>query len=190
MKRRAFITLLGSAAAWPLAARAQQGERVRRIGVLMNFTSDDPVSQDRLAAFVQGLQELGWTVGRNLQIDYRAFARKISEIQIESPLRIRSEVLGGGRGIKTRSSSGDRSTRRMEHPPSFVARRWNFPRASMLPTSHPTKDANRLKIRQRCFGTQGLRAGGPVCLGDPSHGAEHGLSGRAWPMGAARDRPS
>jgi putative tryptophan/tyrosine transport system substrate-binding protein len=70
--RRDFITLLGGAvAAWPLAARAQQRERRRRIGVLMNFTSDDPVSQDRLAAFVQGLQELGWTVGRNLQIDYR-----------------------------------------------------------------------------------------------------------------------
>ena len=71
MRRREFITLLGGAAAWPLAARAQQRERKRRIGVLMNFTSDDPVSQDRLAALVQGLQELGWTVGRNLQIDYR-----------------------------------------------------------------------------------------------------------------------
>jgi len=71
VKRRAFITLLGGAASWPLAARAQQSERMRRVGVLMNFTSDDPVSQDRLAAFVQGLQELGWTVGRNLQVDYR-----------------------------------------------------------------------------------------------------------------------
>jgi putative ABC transport system substrate-binding protein len=71
MRRREFVTLLGGAVAWPLAARAQQRERMRRIGVLMNFTSDDPVSQDRLAAFVQGLQELGWTVGRNLQIDYR-----------------------------------------------------------------------------------------------------------------------
>jgi ABC-type uncharacterized transport system substrate-binding protein len=71
MRRRDFVTLLGSAAMLPLAARAQQRERMRRIGVLMNFTSDDPVSQDRLAAFVQGLQELGWTVGRNLQIDYR-----------------------------------------------------------------------------------------------------------------------
>jgi len=72
MRRREFITLLGgAAAALPLAARAQQSERMRRVGVLMNFTSDDPVSQDRLAAFVQGLQELGWTVGRNLQVDYR-----------------------------------------------------------------------------------------------------------------------
>jgi putative tryptophan/tyrosine transport system substrate-binding protein len=70
--RREFITLLGGAAAmWPLAARAQQGERMRRIGVLMNSTADDAVSQGRLTAFMQGLQELGWTVGRNLQIDYR-----------------------------------------------------------------------------------------------------------------------
>jgi ABC-type uncharacterized transport system substrate-binding protein len=71
MRRRDFITLLGVAAAWPLAARAQQTGRKRRIGVLMNFTSDDSESQDRLAAFVQGLQELGWTVGRDLQLDYR-----------------------------------------------------------------------------------------------------------------------
>jgi putative tryptophan/tyrosine transport system substrate-binding protein len=72
LKRREFIKLLGGAAAsWPLAARAQQRERMRRIGVLMNSTADDAVSQDRLAAFVQGLQELGWTVGRNLQFDYR-----------------------------------------------------------------------------------------------------------------------
>jgi ABC-type uncharacterized transport system substrate-binding protein len=71
MKRRAFITLLGGAAAWPLAARAQQGERMRRIGVLMNVPSDNPEGMARLAAFLQGLQELGWTVGRNVQIDYR-----------------------------------------------------------------------------------------------------------------------
>ena len=66
MKRRVFILLLGSATAWPLAARAQQGERVRRVAVLMAFTADDPEAQARLLAFAQGLQELGWTVGRNL----------------------------------------------------------------------------------------------------------------------------
>jgi putative tryptophan/tyrosine transport system substrate-binding protein len=71
MKRREFITLLGSAAAaWPLAARAQ-GERMRRIGVLMNLTADDPESPARLAAFAQGLADLGWTIGRNLRVDYR-----------------------------------------------------------------------------------------------------------------------
>jgi putative ABC transport system substrate-binding protein len=72
MRRRAFITLLGSAAAaWPLAARAQQGDRTRRIGVLMSLTADDPEGQVRLTAFLQGLQQLGWTDGRNLRIDTR-----------------------------------------------------------------------------------------------------------------------
>jgi putative ABC transport system substrate-binding protein len=72
MKRREFITLLGGAAVgWPLAARAQQGERMRRIGVLMALAADDPEGQARLTAFVQGLQELGWTDGRNVRIDYR-----------------------------------------------------------------------------------------------------------------------
>jgi putative tryptophan/tyrosine transport system substrate-binding protein len=70
MRRREFITLLGSATAWPLAARAQQGERVRRIGVLMSLGADDPESQARHGAFLQGLQEAGWSVGRNVQIDY------------------------------------------------------------------------------------------------------------------------
>ena len=72
MRRRKFITLLGGAAAvWPLQARAQQGERVRRIGVLMNLAADDPESQRRMTGFVQALQALGWTDGRNVKIDYR-----------------------------------------------------------------------------------------------------------------------
>jgi putative ABC transport system substrate-binding protein len=69
--RRKFITLLGGAAAWPLAALAQQGERVRRIGVLMSQAADDPEGQPRLLALAQGLQESGWTVGRNVRIDIR-----------------------------------------------------------------------------------------------------------------------
>jgi putative ABC transport system substrate-binding protein len=72
LKRRDFIMLLGSAAAaWPLVARAQQPERMRRIGVLMSTAVDDPQDPARLAAFAQGLQELAWTIGRNLRIDYR-----------------------------------------------------------------------------------------------------------------------
>ena len=71
MRRREFITLLGGAAAWPLAARAQQGERVRRIGVLMFTTPDEPELQARITAFGQGLQEAGWAVGRNVRIDVR-----------------------------------------------------------------------------------------------------------------------
>ena len=71
MKRREFITLAGGAAAWPLAARAQQGGGMRRIGVLLPATADDPEFQARVAAFVQGLQQLGWTEGRNVRIDIR-----------------------------------------------------------------------------------------------------------------------
>jgi ABC-type uncharacterized transport system substrate-binding protein len=72
MRRRAFISLLGGAAVtWPLAARAQQGERMRRVGVLMSTAADDRVSRARLAAFVQGLQEQGWTVDHNVQLDIR-----------------------------------------------------------------------------------------------------------------------
>ena len=72
MKRREFITLLGGAAAsWPLAARAQQPEQMRRIGVLTNLVADDPEAQARVGAFLQGLQELGWAVGRNMRIEYR-----------------------------------------------------------------------------------------------------------------------
>ena len=72
MKRREFISLLGGAvAAWPLAARAQQPERMRRVGALMPSSANDPQVQARYAAFLQGLQQLGWTVGNNVQIDSR-----------------------------------------------------------------------------------------------------------------------
>ena len=71
MRRREFIAIVGGAAALPLAARAQQAERMRRIGVLMNAAADDPEGQARIAAFHQGLQEWGWTPGRNAQIDIR-----------------------------------------------------------------------------------------------------------------------
>ena len=71
MRRRAFITLLGSAVVWPVAARTQQSEGVRRIGILMNRAADDPQGQARLAAFQQGMQQLGWTDGGNMRIDVR-----------------------------------------------------------------------------------------------------------------------
>jgi putative ABC transport system substrate-binding protein len=70
MRRREFITLVGAGALWPLALRAQQSEQMRRIGVLMPFAIN-PEGQARIAALVQGLQKLGWTEGRNLQIEYR-----------------------------------------------------------------------------------------------------------------------
>jgi putative tryptophan/tyrosine transport system substrate-binding protein len=71
VNRRAFIALIGTTAAWPLAARAQQAERVRRLGVLMITAEDDTESKARIGAFLQGLQELGWSDGRNVRIDIR-----------------------------------------------------------------------------------------------------------------------
>jgi ABC-type uncharacterized transport system substrate-binding protein len=71
MRRRKFLSVLVSAATWPLAASAQQADRMRRIGVLLPFTADDAEGQARLMAFAQGLQQLGWTVGSNLRIDTR-----------------------------------------------------------------------------------------------------------------------
>src|SRR4029077_10007074 len=71
MGRREFVVLLGGAATWPLPARAQQPERMRRIGVLMLYPENDPEGQLRATAFRQGLQKLGWIVGRNVQIDFQ-----------------------------------------------------------------------------------------------------------------------
>src|SRR5262249_2380527 len=71
MRRRTFITLVGGAAVWPLIARAQQLEQIRRIGVLFNVNADDPGQQNNLRAFAQALQQLGWTDGSNVRIDIR-----------------------------------------------------------------------------------------------------------------------
>ena len=81
MKRRDFIALLSGGAAWPLAARAQQSDRVRRIGVLMTTAADDPEGQARLVAFVHGLQQLGWTDGRNVRIETRWSAGNTDDIR-------------------------------------------------------------------------------------------------------------
>jgi putative ABC transport system substrate-binding protein len=85
MKRRAFITLVGGAAAsslpWPLAARAQQNDKIRRVGMLLNLAAEDPEGQARLAAFLQGLQEAGFAVGRNLRVDLRWGAGDMERIR-------------------------------------------------------------------------------------------------------------
>src|SRR2546421_7090118 len=81
LKRREFITLLGGAAAWPLAARAQQGERMRRIGMLLPATADDTEFQARVGAFLQALALLGWTIGSNLRIDTRWATTNAAEIR-------------------------------------------------------------------------------------------------------------
>ena len=82
IRRREFIfTLGGAAAAWPLAARAQQGEQMRRIGVLMNLSENDPEAQGLVAAFREGLAQLGWIDGRNVRIDYRWSAGDLDRIR-------------------------------------------------------------------------------------------------------------
>jgi putative ABC transport system substrate-binding protein len=81
MKRRAFITLLGGAAAWPLAVRAQQPDQMRRIGVLLPAAADDPEWQARVGAFLQALALLGWTIGRNVRIDTRWAGANAAEIR-------------------------------------------------------------------------------------------------------------
>src|SRR5262249_24164866 len=80
-KRREFISLLGATAAWPLAARAQQGERARRIGVLMAYAESDPEAQTLVLAFRDGLQKLGWTEGHNIRIDLRWGASDVEAMQ-------------------------------------------------------------------------------------------------------------
>ena len=81
VKRREFISLLGGAAAWPLAAQAQQQERMRRLGVLMGYTENDPESQARIATFRQALSESGWSDSSNLRIDYRWASADVGRIK-------------------------------------------------------------------------------------------------------------
>src|SRR6516162_1598961 len=81
LRRREFIAGLGSAAAWPVAVRAQQGDRVRRIGVLLAGDENDPIAKPRISAFTQALADLGWTDGRNVRIDLRLAGGDINRIR-------------------------------------------------------------------------------------------------------------
>jgi len=103
MRRRNFITLLGGAAVWPLTARAQQAERMRRVGVLMNAAANDPEMQARMAALAQGLQEAGWGVGRNVRIDVRWAAGDIARLRRDAAelVALGSEVIVAGVGPTT-----------------------------------------------------------------------------------------
>src|SRR5262245_28097762 len=83
-RRKCLVSLGGAAAAWPLAARAQQASGMRRIGVLMNLAADDPESPARITAFAQGLADLGWTIGHNLRVDYRWGAGDAERIRREA----------------------------------------------------------------------------------------------------------
>jgi len=103
LRRREFIAGLSSAVAWPLTTRAQERMRVRRVGILMNLNSDDAEGQSRFAAFLQGLQELGWSIGRNLQVDirwggndegrHRRFATELAGLAPEVILAVASQAV-------------------------------------------------------------------------------------------------
>ena len=110
MKRREFITLLGgAAAAWPLAARAQQAERMRRIGILMTIAANDPEAQARIVMFAQGLQALGWTDGRNVRIDIRWSTARVDILKYAAELAALPPdvILAEGSGGCRASASGD-----------------------------------------------------------------------------------
>jgi ABC-type uncharacterized transport system substrate-binding protein len=97
VKRRQFITLLGGAAAWPLAARAQQGERVRRVGFLSGLAESDPEVRHRIEALREGLERLGWTSGHNIEIDYRFSAGDGERMRMQAAelVRLKPNVLVG-----------------------------------------------------------------------------------------------
>jgi putative tryptophan/tyrosine transport system substrate-binding protein len=102
MKRRAFITLLGGAAAWPLAARAQPGERMHRIAFLHPYAENDPEVRARVVAFRQGLEALGWTENRNIRIEHRYSGGDLGQIQAYATELVRSApdlIAGSGTPI-------------------------------------------------------------------------------------------
>ena len=112
MRRRDYITLLGAVAAWPLAAHAQQGDRVRRIGVLMPYDKNDPVWKPYLSAFTQALADLGWNDGRNVRVDLRwargdtnrirALAQEL--VGLRPDIIVRRPLPSSGRRGRSRSS--------------------------------------------------------------------------------------
>ena len=106
LKRREFITLLGGASAWPRVARAQLAERVRHVGVLMTAAADDSESLARVGAFLQGLQQLGWTDGRNVRLEYRwgaGDAERIRKYAAELVALVPDVILVTGTSGMTRS---------------------------------------------------------------------------------------
>ena len=106
MRRREFITLLGgAAAAWPVAARAQQGDRVRRIGVLTGFNENDPEGKRRYSAFTQAFADLGWTEGRNVRIDLRSDGGDVNRMRASAQELVGLQpdiILAGGTPTTTR----------------------------------------------------------------------------------------
>src|SRR5262249_27433304 len=144
MRRREFISLVGGATAWPIAARGQQGERMRRIGVHTGTRADDPDGKARFAAFEQALGQLGWTPGRNVRIDYRfsggdaATSRKQADelVALAPDVIVTSGSFSTGillqatRTVPTRrprsTAAARRKTRRPRSSTSSIARSMRF----------------------------------------------------------------
>src|SRR4029077_16899746 len=125
MRRRAFIAALGSAAAWPLVARAQQRERMRRIGALQPGREGDPESQNRRAAFVDSLQKFGWTEGTNVLIDYRWVGDDADRIRLYATelTGMRPDVIWASRSLPLLLLKRDAMWRSIEATaPSFGVR--------------------------------------------------------------------
>jgi putative ABC transport system substrate-binding protein len=126
MRRREFITLLGGAAAWPLTARAQQPQTMRRVAMLQTLAADDREAQRRNVAFVDGLQKLGWTEGRNLHIDMRwagGDAERIRRYAVELTGLAPDAILAVGSATVTfHEYDLDRARCLLVTPPSLLAR--------------------------------------------------------------------
>ena len=153
MKRREFITLIGGAAAWPLVARAQQPERIRRIAVLMGLAEDDPETKARLARFKENIEKLGWSEGRNVRIDVRfAPAGAQAQMVAKDLIALQPDVIlahsaqvAAALQKETRTNSGrvrqrlrsDR--RRLHYQPSAAGRQ--FHGRSALRGGHPRQMA-------------------------------------------------
>ena len=188
MNRRAVISLIGGATAWPLAARAQQSQRMRRIGVLVSAVEGDPRGLEYVTAFAQGLAELGWAVGRNVRIEYRwgagdldRFRRYAAELVALSP------DVGFERVDRGRVSAGkphradcvrddDRSCRRWlgREPVATWYQRHRICRIRIQHERQMAGTAKRDRARRkasgghsRSFGARRLRRPG----GDPNRGA-------------------
>ena len=114
LQRREFIAGLGSAAAWPLAVRAQQGDRVRRIGLLMPQDENDPETKRRLSAFTQTLADLGWTEGRNVRMDLRWGRRDVNRMQAvaQELVSLRPDIILTSTTMPTLAVSGRRGRSR------------------------------------------------------------------------------
>src|SRR5262249_51562822 len=170
MRRREFITLAGSAAAaWSLAARAQQPERTRRIGVLQYINESDPELQRRVAVFVQGLQKLGWREGANLVIDYRYGADDSEQMRRDAAelVRLKPDVIwtSGGFGVAVAKAGDPQHPDRLHHGLRSSRQRLRRKPGSARRQYHRIHAGRVLYGRKDAGGTQGSGAPGQSCSG-------------------------